>query len=146
MKLVVQRVSHASVTVDGNVVGKINEGLMILIGAKKGDTEKDVEYCVEKALNLRIFTDENDKMNLSVKDIQGELLLISQFTLYGNTSHGRRPDFMEAEFPDRANELYELFIEKAKQSGLKVQTGIFGADMKVELLNNGPVTLIVESK
>ena len=146
MKLVVQRVSHASVTVDGNVVGKINEGLMILIGAKKGDTEKDVEYCVEKALNLRIFTDENDKMNLSVKDIQGELLLISQFTLYGNTSHGRRPDFIEAEGSVRANELYELFIEKAKQSGLKVEKGIFGADMKVELLNNGPVTLIVESK
>ena len=146
MKLVVQRVSHASVTVEGEVVGKINEGLMILIGAKKGDTEKDVEYCVEKALNLRIFTDENDKMNLSVKDIQGELLLISQFTLYGNTSHGRRPDFIEAETPERANELYELFVEKAKQSGLKVQTGVFRADMKVELLNNGPVTLIVESK
>jgi len=146
MKLVVQRVSHASVTVEGNVVGKINEGLMILIGAKKGDTEKDVEYCVEKALNLRIFTDENDKMNLSVKDINGELLLISQFTLYGNTSHGRRPDFIDAESPERANELYELFVEKAKQSGLKVQTGVFRADMKVELLNNGPVTLIVESK
>lgn len=146
MKLVVQRVSHASVTVEGNVVGKINEGLMILIGAKKGDTEKDVEYCVEKALNLRIFSDENDKMNLSVKDMNGELLLISQFTLYGNTSHGRRPDFIEAESPERANELYELFVEKAKQSGLKVQTGVFRADMKVELLNNGPVTLIVESK
>ena len=146
MKLVVQRVSHASVTVEGNVVGKINEGLMILIGAKKGDTEKDVDFCVEKALNLRIFSDENDKMNLSVKDIQGELLLISQFTLYGNTSHGRRPDFIEAESPERANELYELFVEKAKQSGLKVQTGVFRADMKVELLNNGPVTLIVESK
>ena len=146
MKLVVQRVSHASVTVAGNVVGKINEGLMILIGAKKGDTEKDVDFCVEKALNLRIFSDENDKMNLSVKDIQGEILLISQFTLYGNTSHGRRPDFIEAESPERANELYELFVEKAKQSGLKVQTGVFRADMKVELLNNGPVTLIVESK
>ena len=146
MKLVVQRVSHASVTVEDEVVGKINEGLMILIGAKKGDTEKDVDFCVEKALNLRIFSDENDKMNLSVKDIQGELLLISQFTLYGNTSHGRRPDFIEAESPERANELYELFVEKAKQSGLKVQTGVFRADMKVELLNNGPVTLIVESK
>ena len=145
MKLVVQRVSHASVTVEGNVVGKINNGLMILIGAKKGDTEKDVEYCVEKALNLRIFSDENDKMNLSVKDIQGELLLISQFTLYGDTSHGRRPSFIEAEEPEHANELYELFIEKAKESGLKVEKGIFGADMKVELLNNGPVTLIVES-
>jgi len=146
MKLVVQRVSHASVTVDGEIVGKINEGLMILIGAKKGDTEKDVEYCVEKALNLRIFRDENDKMNLSVLDIQGELLLISQFTLYGDTSHGRRPSFIEAEEPEHANELYELFIEKAKQSGLKIEKGIFGADMKVELLNNGPVTLIVESK
>ena len=145
MKLVVQRVSHASVTVEGEIVGKINEGLMILIGAKKGDTEKDVEYCVEKALNLRIFTDENDKMNLSVKDIQGELLLISQFTLYGDTSHGRRPSFIEAEEPEHANELYELFIEKAKESGLKVEKGIFGADMKVELLNNGPVTLILES-
>ena len=130
MKLVVQRVSHASVTVEGNMVGKINEGLMILIGAKKGDTEKDVDFCVEKALNLRIFSDENDKMNLSVKDIQGELLLISQFTLYGNTSHGRRPDFIEAESPERANELYELFVEKAKQSGLKVQTGVFRASPK----------------
>lgn len=146
MKLVVQRVSYASVTVDGEVVGKINEGLMILIGAKKGDTEKDVEYCVEKALNLRIFRDENDKMNLSVQDIKGELLLISQFTLYGDTSHGRRPSFIEAEEPVRANQLYELFIEKAKETGLKVEQGIFGADMKVELLNNGPVTLIVESK
>ena len=146
MKLVVQRVSYASVTVDGEVVGKINEGLMILIGAKKGDTEKDVEYCVEKAMNLRIFRDENDKMNLSVQDIKGELLLISQFTLYGDTSHGRRPSFIEAEEPVRANQLYELFIEKAKETGLKVEKGIFGADMKVELLNNGPVTLIVESK
>ena len=146
MKLVVQRVSYASVRVDGEVVGKINEGLMILIGAKKGDTEKDVEYCVEKALNLRIFRDENDKMNLSVQDIKGELLLISQFTLYGDTSHGRRPSFIEAEEPVRANQLYELFIEKAKETGLKVEQGIFGADMKVELLNNGPVTLIVESK
>ena len=144
MKLVVQRVSHASVTVDGNVVGKINEGLMILIGAKKGDTEKDVDFCVDKALNLRIFRDENDKMNLSVKDIQGELLLISQFTLYGDTSHGRRPSFIEAEEPEHANELYELFIEKAKQSGLKVEKGIFGADMKVELLNDGPVTIMLE--
>lgn len=146
MKLVVQRVSHASVSVDGNVVGAINEGLMVLIGAKKGDTEKDVEYCVDKMIGLRIFRDENDKMNLSVKDINGELLLISQFTLYGDTSHGKRPSFIEAEEPTRANELYELFIAKARQSGLKVEKGIFGADMKVELLNNGPVTIIIESK
>ena len=146
MKLVVQRVKYASVAVDGEIVGKINQGLMILIGAKKGDTEKDVEYCVDKAINLRIFTDENDKMNLSVKDINGELLLISQFTLYGDTSHGRRPSFTEAEEPIHANELYEFFIEKSKESGLKVEKGIFGADMKVELLNDGPVTLIIESK
>lgn len=146
MKLVVQRVSYASVKVDGKTVGKINEGLMILLGAKKGDTEKDVEYCVEKAINLRIFNDENDKMNLSVKDINGEMLVISQFTLYGDTSHGRRPSFIEAEEPARANELYELFVKKARESGLKVETGIFRADMKVELLNNGPVTLMIESK
>lgn len=146
MKLVVQRVSYASVKVEGKTVGKINEGLMILVGAKKGDTEKDVEYCAEKAINLRIFNDENDKMNLSVKDINGEILAISQFTLYGDTSHGRRPSFIEAEEPVRANELYELFVKKVRESGLKVETGIFRADMKVELLNNGPVTLIVESK
>ena len=146
MKLVVQRVSHASVAVDGNVVGAIKEGLMVLVGAKKGDTEKDVAYCVEKMVGLRIFRDENDKMNLSVKDIGGEILLISQFTLYGDTSHGKRPSFIEAEEPTRANELYELFIEKTRESGLKVEKGIFGADMKVELLNNGPVTIIIESK
>ena len=146
MKLVVQRVSHASVTVNNEIVGKIDKGLMILIGAKKGDTEKDVEYCVEKALNLRIFSDENDKMNLSVKDIQGELLLISQFTLYGDTSHGRRPSFIEAEEPEHANELYEFFIEKAKESGLKVEKGVFGADMQVELINDGPVTIMLDSK
>ena len=145
MKLVIQRVKYANVKVNNETVGSINEGLMVLIGAKKGDEEKDVDYCVDKLINLRIFVDENDKMNLSVKDINGELLLISQFTLYADTSHGRRPSFVLADDADHANMLYEKFIEKAKLSGLKVQTGIFGEDMKVELLNNGPVTVIVES-
>jgi len=145
MKLVIQRVKYASVKVDNETIGSINEGLMVLIGAKKGDEEKDVDYCVDKLVNLRIFRDENDKMNLSVKDINGELLLISQFTLYADTSHGRRPSFINADEPEHANMLYEKFIEKAKLSGLKVETGSFGADMKVELLNNGPVTVIVES-
>jgi len=145
MKLVIQRVKYASVKVDNETIGSINEGLMVLIGAKKGDEEKDVDYCVDKLINLRIFRDENDKMNLSVKDINGELLLISQFTLYADTSHGRRPSFVNADDAEHANMLYEKFIEKAKLSGLKVQTGSFGADMAVELLNNGPVTVIVES-
>jgi len=145
MKLVVQRVKYASVKVDNEVIGSIKEGLMVLIGAKKGDEEKDVDYCVDKLINLRIFRDENDKMNLSVKDINGELLLISQFTLYADTSHGRRPSFVNADGAEHANMLYEKFIEKAKLSGLKVETGSFGADMAVELLNNGPVTVIVES-
>ena len=146
MKLVIQRVKHASVEVDEKVVGSIKEGLMVLIGAKKGDTEKDVDYCVEKMINLRIFRDENDKMNLSVQDIKGELLLISQFTLYGDTSHGRRPSFFDADEPEHANMLYEYFIEKSKQSGLKVEHGIFGADMAVSLLNSGPVTIIIDSE
>ena len=146
MKAVIQRVKEASVTVDGELISSIEKGYMLLLGVMKGDTEKEAELLARKTASLRVFEDENGKMNLSVKDIQGELLLISQFTLYGNTSHGRRPDFIEAESPERANELYELFVEKSKQSGLKVQTGVFRADMKVELLNNGPVTLIVESK
>ena len=147
MKLVVQRVKYASVKVDGEIKGEINKGLMVLIGVKQGDTEKDLEYCVNKMVGLRIFEDENGKMNLSVKDISGELLLISQFTLYGDTKRGFRPSFTTAEEPARANLMYEKFIEKTKEmSGLKVEKGVFGADMKVELLNDGPVTIIIESE
>ena len=147
MKLVVQRVKYASVKVDGEIKGEINKGLMVLIGVKQGDTEKDLEYCVNKMVGLRIFEDENGKMNLSVKDISGELLLISQFTLYGDTKRGFRPSFTTAEEPARANLMYEKFIEKKKEmSGLKVEKGVFGADMKVELLNDGPVTIIIESE
>ncbi|MBQ7668689.1 MAG: D-tyrosyl-tRNA(Tyr) deacylase [Clostridia bacterium] len=146
MKLVIQRVKNAKVDVEGKTIGSINEGLMVLIGAKKGDTEKDVDYCVEKMINLRIFRDENDKMNLSVLDIKGELLLISQFTLLGDTSHGRRPSFFEADEPEHANMLYEYYIKKSKESGLKVEQGEFGADMAVSLLNSGPVTIIIDSE
>lgn len=145
MRLVIQRVKYALVTVDNDIIGSINAGLLVLVGIKKGDNIKDISYCIDKMVNLRIFKDENDKMNLSVKDINGEILIISQFTLYGDTSHGRRPSFIDAEEPSSANELYENFIAKSEEAGLKIEKGIFGADMKVELLNDGPVTIIIES-
>ena len=146
MRLVVQRVKYASVKVDGEVKGEIKQGLMALVGVKQGDTDKDLEFCVNKLVGLRIFEDENEKMNLSVKDINGEILLISQFTLYGETKKGFRPSFIMAEEPVRANEMYEKFILRTKEmSGLKVEQGVFGADMKVELLNDGPVTILIES-
>ena len=146
MKLVVQRVKYASVKVDGEIKGEIKQGLLALVGVKQGDTDKDLEYCVNKLVGLRIFEDENEKMNLSVKDINGEILLISQFTLYGETKKGFRPSFIMAEEPVRANEMYEKFILRTKEmSGLKVEQGVFGADMKVELLNDGPVTILIES-
>lgn len=146
MRTVVQRVSSASVTVDGNVIGKINKGFLVLLGIKSTDTKQDVDYMVKKVINLRIFGDENDKMNLSLKDVNGELLIVSQFTLYGDASGGNRPSFIEAAKPDIAIPLYEYFISECKKQISVVQTGEFGADMKVELLNDGPVTIIMESK
>lgn len=146
MRTVVQRVSSASVTVDGNVIGKINKGFLVLLGIKSTDTKQDVDYMVKKVINLRIFRDENDKMNLSLKDVNGELLIVSQFTLYGDASGGNRPSFIEAAKPDIAIPLYEYFISECKKQIGVVQTGKFGADMKVELLNDGPVTIIMESK
>lgn len=146
MRTVVQRVSSASVTVDGNVIGKINKGFLVLLGIKSTDTKQDVNYMVKKVINLRIFRDENDKMNLSLKDVNGELLIVSQFTLYGDASGGNRPSFIEAGKPDIAIPLYEYFISECKKQISVVQTGKFGADMKVELLNDGPVTIIMESK
>lgn len=146
MRTVVQRVSSASVTVDGNVIGKINKGFLVLLGIKSTDTKQDVDYMVKKVINLRIFRDENDKMNLSLKDVNGELLIVSQFTLYGDASGGNRPSFIEAGKPDIAIPLYEYFISECKKQISVVQTGEFGADMKVELLNDGPVTIIMESK
>lgn len=146
MRIVIQRVSRASVTVDNEVVGRIGEGILILLGVADGDTEEDIKYLADKALGLRIFRDENDKMNLSVSDIGGEVLVVSQFTLYGDCKKGKRPSFDKAGKPDFAEEMYEKFLEYVKKTFGKVQHGIFGADMKVELLNNGPVTLIIDSK
>ena len=144
MKIVVQRVSEASVTVDGNVTGKIGAGLLIFFGAGKGDTRADAERLAKKISSLRIFSDENDKINLSVKDIGGRLLVISQFTLYANCTHGNRPDFLGAMPPKEAEELYEYFISECEKYIPGVEKGIFGADMKVSLLNDGPFTVILE--
>lgn len=146
MRLVVQRVSNALVKVDGEIKGEIGKGFLVLLGVKKGDTEKDLEYCVKKLVGLRVFKDSEDKMNLSVQDIEGDFLIISQFTLYGDTKKGYRPSFDMAEEPSKANKMYEAFLEKVKEtSGRKVEKGVFGASMKVELLNDGPVTIIIES-
>ena len=144
MRLVVQRVKNASVKVDGKVAGKINEGLLVLLGVTHEDNKEKADYLAKKLVNLRIFKDKNHKMNLSVRDINGELLIISQFTLYADTSQGNRPSFTSAAKPDFADELYEYFKEKCREYDLKVESGIFGADMKVELLNDGPVTIILE--
>lgn len=146
MKLVIQRVKNASVDVDKKTVGKIGNGFLVLLGIKTSDTIQDADYLVRKLINLRIFTDENDKMNLALKDINGELLIISQFTLYGDCKKsGNRPSFSDAAKPEIAIPLYEYFVNECKKQIPIVETGIFGADMKVNLLNDGPVTIIIES-
>jgi len=145
MKFVIQRVKNASVEVDNKKVGKINKGFLVLIGITHEDTTETADYMVKKLINLRVFDDENDKMNLGLKDVNGELLLISQFTLYANCQNGNRPAFIDAAKPDRANELYEYIINECKKQIEVVKTGIFGADMKVNLLNDGPVTIIFDS-
>ncbi|QPJ60541.1 MAG: D-tyrosyl-tRNA(Tyr) deacylase [Candidatus Nitronauta litoralis] len=144
MKLVLQRVAHSSVTVDGKEIARIGRGLMILFGAEKNDREESIKWLAEKSLNLRIFPDDDGKMNLSVQDIGGEILVVSQFTLAGDCSKGRRPGFDRAALPEEAERLYKLFVEAVVASGLKVGEGRFGADMQVELLNDGPVTFILE--
>lgn len=146
MRVVVQRVKHASVTINGTVNGKINNGFLVLLGVQSTDSEQDVDFLVKKVTNLRIFSDENDKMNLSLKDVNGELLIVSQFTLYANCKEGNRPSFVEAAKPDIAIPLYEYFVSECKKIIPVVETGIFGADMKVDLLNDGPVTIIMDSK
>lgn len=145
MKFVIQRVSEASVKVDNEIVGQIGKGFLVLIGITHEDTKETADLMVKKLLNLRVFQDENDKMNLALKDVNGELLLVSQFTLYADCKKGNRPSFVNAARPDYANEIYEYIVEKCKVECSKVQTGIFGADMKVELLNDGPVTIILDS-
>lgn len=145
MRLVIQRVKHANVSVDGKTVGKINQGFLVLFGVKTTDTKKDANYLVRKLINLRIFEDENGKMNLPLKAVHGELLIVSQFTLYGNCKDGNRPSFTDSAKPDIAIPLYEYFIDECKKHIPIVETGIFGADMKVSLLNDGPVTIIIDS-
>lgn len=145
MKAVIQRVLESKVEVNGEVVGQIGQGLNILLGIEKGDTEKEAEKLVNKIVNLRIFEDEKGKMNLSLIDINGEVLVISQFTLVGSIKKGRRPSFEDAEKPDKARELYEKFVEEISKFA-KTQTGIFAANMKVFILNDGPITFIIDSK
>lgn len=144
MKVVIQRVKNASVKVDEKIVGEIGKGFLVLIGIKVGDTKQQADYLVKKVCNLRVFEDENDKMNLGLKDVNGKLLIVSQFTLYGNCNDGNRPSFIEAARPEEAIPLYEYFCEQCAKNGIDVQRGIFGADMKVQLLNDGPVTIIIE--
>lgn len=146
MKLVIQRVTHASVTVDNNVIGKIGKGYMVLIGVSDTDTKEIADKMLDKMIKLRIFEDENGKTNLSLADVGGELLLISQFTLYANCKKGNRPSFIEAGSPYHANALYEYIIEKCKERVDVVEQGEFGAEMKVELLNDGPFTVILDSE
>ncbi len=147
MKAVLQRVKYSNVKIDNEIVGKCDEGFMILLGVCDGDTKADADKLIKKIPVLRVFEDENGKMNLSCLDIDGQILVISQFTLCADCSHGRRPSFTNSAPPQIANELYEYFVDELKKSGVKsVETGRFGADMKVELLNDGPVTIILDSK
>ena len=146
MKAVVQRVTASSVSVDGEIVGKIDKGLNVLLGVEEDDTEKDAEVLASKIAKMRIFEDENFKMNKSLMDIGGEILVISQFTLYGDCRKGRRPNFMAALGGEEAKKLYDQFVLMIKECGIKVETGIFGADMKVDIQNDGPVTILLDSK
>ena len=144
MKAVIQRVTKANVSIDGEVVGKIDKGYLVLLGVTHEDDKPVVDRIVKKMIGLRIFADENGKTNLSLKDVNGQLLIVSQFTLYADTRHGNRPGFTNAAKPDKANELYEYFVEKCKEQISIVQTGRFGADMEVSLVNDGPFTIILE--
>lgn len=144
MKIVIQRVKNAQVEVEGEIVGKIKKGFLVLLGVTHNDTKEQADYLVKKLCKLRVFTDENGKMNLSLKDVDGELLIVSQFTLYADCTGGNRPSFIEAAKPEQANELYEYFCSECEKSDVKVKKGIFGADMKVSLVNDGPVTVIME--
>ena len=145
MKIVVQRVKEAKVEVEGKVVGKIDKGFLVLLGVTHKDSEEQADYLVKKLCKLRVFRDENDKMNLSLKDVGGKLLIVSQFTLYADCGEGNRPSFVNAAKPEQAEELYNYFCNKCENEyGIEVRKGIFGADMKVSLLNDGPVTIIIE--
>lgn len=147
MKVVIQRVAHASVTVEGTIVANIKQGLLVLVGIEEADTQEDINWLASKITNLRIFGDENDVMNLSVKDTKGDIIVISQFTLQASTKKGNRPSYLKAAKHEIAIPMYERFVHELEtQIGKKVQTGIFAADMKVSLLNDGPVTIVIDSK
>ncbi|MGN1296853.1 MAG: D-aminoacyl-tRNA deacylase [Clostridia bacterium] len=144
MKIVVQRVKNAQVEVEDKIVGKIEKGFLVLLGVTNTDTKEQADYLVKKLCNLRVFTDENDKMNLALKDVGGELLIVSQFTLYADCTNGNRPSFIEAAKPEQAKELYEYFCSECEKNNIKVEKGIFGANMQVSLVNDGPVTIVIE--
>jgi len=146
MRAVIQRVSRAKVTVDNKIIGEIGRGILLLLGVSVNDSEKDALYLLEKTLNLRIFEDPEEKMNLSLLDISGELLVVSQFTLYGDVRRGRRPSFIQAAPPEKANQLYEYFVAEARKQIERVATGKFQAMMDVELVNDGPVTILLDSE
>ncbi|TJX16137.1 D-tyrosyl-tRNA(Tyr) deacylase [Tissierella creatinini] len=146
MRAVVQRVDEAAVVVDGKTIGSIKKGLLVFLGVGEDDNEKDLDYLVDKILGLRIFQDKNDKMNLSLMDVKGELLVVSQFTLYGDARKGKRPSFSSASTPEIGNKYYKEFVKKVRGFGVEIQTGVFGAHMEVKLINNGPVTILLDSK
>ena len=147
MKVVIQRVSEASVTINGSKVANIQQGLLVLVGFEDADNQEDINWLATKIANLRIFGDQNEVMNLSLKDVDGEIIIVSQFTLHASTKKGNRPSYLKAAKPDMAIPLYKSFIEAMElELGKKIQTGQFGADMKVSLLNNGPVTIVIDTK
>lgn len=147
MRIVLQRVSEAAVKIDNQVVGEISQGLLLLVGIEHEDEESDADWLIQKVIGMRVFSDSDDKMNLSIKEIKGEFLIVSQFTLHASTKKGNRPSFIEAARPEKAIPLYDYFCEQLqKVSEIKVQTGKFGADMKVSLVNDGPVTIVIDSK
>lgn len=146
MRAVVQRVKKSQVVVNGTVVGSINKGILVLLGVGREDTEEDLKWLVDKVVNLRIFEDDEGKMNKSVKDVNGEILVVSQFTLYGDCRRGRRPSFTQAAPPEKGKLFYEKFIELLKEEKVKVENGVFGAKMEVHLINDGPVTILIDSK
>ncbi|MGL5245194.1 MAG: D-aminoacyl-tRNA deacylase [Sarcina sp.] len=146
MRAVVQKVLSSTVRVDNEIVGSIKKGFNVLIGIEQEDSLEDLKYIKDKIINLRIFEDDNDKMNLSLRDVEGELLLVSQFTLYGDCRKGRRPNFMKALAGEKAKELFDKFVNMCKEEGLKIHTGVFGAHMEVSIINDGPVTILLDSK
>jgi len=145
MKILIQRVKQASVEVDNQITGQIEQGLLVFLGVHENDTEENIDYLIRKLINLRIFDDDNGKMNLSVQDIKGSILVVSQFTLYADCRRGNRPDFMQAAKPEKANALYSMFVDKLRSVGIPTETGVFAAYMQVNIINDGPVTIQIEN-